>query len=139
METKKALVQKWIDAWIANDLDVLDEVFAQNYTVNGSLIGVNGVKQAVQFLHIALTNISAELNEIVTENDKVVIRWTIRGFHSGDFMGIPPTGKELELSGINIYQIVDGKIAVNHEQTNIPEVIQKLKADHESNQSQAKS
>lgn len=132
LEAHKALVRRWIDAWIAMDLDVLDEIFARDYVVNETLIGVDGVKQAVQFLHTVLSGISAELHEFVAEGDKVVIRWTIRGRHAGNFMGIPPTGKELELTGINIYQIVDHKIIANHEQTNIAEVIQKLKANNEA-------
>ena len=128
LETNKTLVHKWIDAWITNDRDVLDEIFARDYTVNGALVGSAGVKQAVQFLHSVLSCITAELQEIVAEADKVVIRWTIRGQQTGNFMGIPPTGKALEFTGINIYQIVDGKIQVNHEQTNIGDVLQKLKA-----------
>lgn len=133
LEGNKALVRNWIDAWTANDLDVLNEIFAQEYRVNETLIGVEGVKQAVQFLHTVLSDISAELHEMVAEADKVVIRWTIRGRHAGDFMGIPPSGKELELAGINIYQILDNKIVANHEQTNVSEVIQKLKANDATN------
>jgi predicted ester cyclase len=90
------------------------------------------LKQAVQFLHAVLSDISAELHEIIAEEDKVVIRWTIRGRHTGNFMGVLPTGKELELKGINIYQIVGHKMIANHEQTNISEVIQKLKAASEA-------
>ena len=126
LEANKALIRKWIDAWTANNLEALDGIFAPEYSVNETLIGVEGVKQAVQFLHAVLSDISAELHEIVAEEDKVVIRWTIRGRHTGNFMGIPPTGKALELTGINLYQIVDGKIHVNHEQTNIADILQKL-------------
>ena len=134
LEANKALIRKWIDAWISNDSDILDDLFARDYTVNGMLIGIDGVKQAVRFLQSVLSGISAELHEILAENDKVVIRWTIRGRHAGYFMGIPPTGKQLELSGINIYHIVDNKIIANHEQTNISEVIQRLKADNGADQ-----
>jgi len=132
LETNKDLIRKWINAWIANDLDVLDEIFAPDYRVNESLIGIAGVKQGVQFLHTVFSNISAELHELVAEEDRVVIRWTIRGRHAGDFMGIPPTGRELALTGINIYQIIDHKIAANHEQTNISDVMQKLKANNQA-------
>lgn len=132
LETNKALIRKWIDAWIVNDLVVLDEIFAQDYRVNETRIGVEGVKQAVQFLHSVFSDISAELHEMIAEEDKVVIRWTIRGRHTGNFMGVLPTSKELELTGINIYQIVDHKIIANREQTNISEVIQKLKANPEA-------
>jgi len=131
-EVNKVLVQKWINAWIANDVGALDGIFAQEYMVNENLIGIDGVKQAVQVLHSAFSNIAAELNEIVSAEDKVAMRWTIRAIHTGNFMGIPPTNKEVELTGINIYQIVDDKIFSNHEQTNIPEIIQKLKANSET-------
>ena len=130
LEPNKALIRRWIDAWVISDLDVLDEIFASDYAVNETRVGVEGVKQAVQFLHSVLSDISAELNEIVAEEDKVVIRWTVRGRHAGNFMGAPPTGQELKLTGINIYQIVENKIVANHEQTNIAEVIQGLKADN---------
>ena len=129
LEANKALIRKWIEAWTANNLEALDETFAPEYSVNETVIGVEGVKQAVQFLHSVFSDIFAELHEMVAEDDKVVIRWTIRGRHTGNFMGIPPTGKELELTGINIYQILDKKIVANHEQTNISEAIQKLKAE----------
>jgi steroid delta-isomerase-like uncharacterized protein len=129
-ENNKAIIRKWVEAWMEKDLTSLDKIFAQNYTVNGVLIGAEGVKQAVQVLHSALADISIELNEIVAEDDKVVARWAVRGLHIGDFLGVPPTRKQLELRGINIYQIVDGKIVANHEETNILEVIQHLKVDN---------
>ena len=132
LETNKALVRRWIEAWMVNDLDTLEEIFARDYTVNKTPVGVDGVKQAVRFLHYVLSDISAEVHEIVAEEDKVVIRWSIRGRHVGDFMGVPPTGKELDLTGINIYQIVDHKISANHEQTNISEVLRSLTANTDS-------
>jgi steroid delta-isomerase-like uncharacterized protein len=128
VEANKALIHRWIDAWIANDIAILDELFAPNYSVNGVQIGLEGVKKGVQFLHSVLADISAEANEMVAEKDKVVIRWTVRGRHTGSFMGIPPTGQDLELTGINIYHIRDHKIVANHERTNIAEVIQTLKS-----------
>jgi steroid delta-isomerase-like uncharacterized protein len=126
-EDNKTIIRKWIEAWMRGDLSSVEKIFAQNYTVNGVLIGIEGVRQAVKSLHSALTDISFELYEMVAEEDKVVARWKVLGTHIGDFMGVPPTKKQLELHGINIYRIVDGKIATNHEETNIPEVIQRLK------------
>jgi predicted ester cyclase len=111
------------------DIAVLDMLFARDYTVNGTLVGIEGVKQAVQFLHAALSDISAESNELVAEDDKIVLRWTVRGKHTGDFMGLAATSKLVELQGINIYRVSDGKISANHEQTNVLEVIQRLKSD----------
>lgn len=124
----KVVIHQWIDAWMRKDLAPIDQLFAPNYTVNGIHVGVEGVKQAVQFLHTAFTDISVEVNEMVTEGDKVVLRWTVRGKQQSEFMGVPPKGQLVELQGINIYRVADGKIAKNHEQTNILEVLQKLKS-----------
>src|SRR5688572_14115430 len=129
IEANKALVYKWLDAWRDNNLPLLDELFTQDYAVNGTVIGLEGVKQAVQFLHAVFSDISAELNEIVAEDDKVVVRWTVHGRQVGDFMGIAPTGKFVELQGINIYRVREGKISANHERTNVAEVVQGLKAE----------
>jgi steroid delta-isomerase-like uncharacterized protein len=129
MEANKALVYKWLQAWRDQDLPLLDELFTQDYAVNGVVIGPEGVKQAVQFLHAVFLDISAELNELVAEGDKVAVRWTVRGRQVGDFMGIAPTGKFVELQGINIYLVRDGKLSVNHERTNVAEVIQGLRAE----------
>ena len=129
IEDNKALIRKWLEAWKAEDVASLDKLFAPQYTVNGVPVGVEGVKQAVQFLHAALTDIAVELNDVVAEEDKVVVRWMVRGVHTGDFLGIAASGKQLELHGIKIFQIVDDRIVSNYEETNLPEVIQRLKMD----------
>ena len=129
LEENRSLIHKWLDAWINNDVVQIENLFTQDYSVNDRWIGVEGVKQSVQFLHTVFSDISAEPNEIVAEGDKVVLRWTVRGKQQGEFMGIPPTGKIVELQGINIYHITDAKIQANYEQTNILQVVQQLKTE----------
>ena len=129
VEANKALVYKWLEAWQDNNLTLVDELFTQDYAVNGTVIGLEGVKQAVQFLHAVFSDISAELNELVAEDDKVAVRWTVRGRQVGNFMGIAPTGKFVELQGINIYHVRDGRLSANHERTNVVEIVRDLKAE----------
>ena len=54
------------------------------------------------------------IEQIIAEDDKVVLRWTIRGTHSGEFWTpegtVSPTGKSIELTSIVIYRVADGKI-----------------------------
>ena len=47
---------------------------------------------------------------MVAEGDKDAVRWTGRGTHKGDLMGIAPTGKQLTITGISILRIASGKI-----------------------------
>jgi steroid delta-isomerase-like uncharacterized protein len=51
------------------------------------------------------------IEEMVGEGDLVAKRWTYRGTHTGEFMGIPATGKEIAMTAITIYRISGGKVA----------------------------
>lgn len=57
------------------------------------------------------TNPIFTLEDEIAAGDKVVLRWTFRGKHTGAGAGVPPTGKEVIATGINIFRIADGKIA----------------------------
>jgi steroid delta-isomerase-like uncharacterized protein len=51
------------------------------------------------------------IEEMVGEGDLVAKRWTYRGTHKGEFMGIPATDKKIEMTAITIYRISGGKVA----------------------------
>lgn len=55
----------------------------------------------------------ATIDETVAEGDLVVVRWTIRGTHVGEWRGIAPTGKPITLTGMNMYRVVDGKVTAS--------------------------
>jgi predicted ester cyclase len=50
------------------------------------------------------------IDDLLIDGDKAVKRWTVTCKHTGELMGVPPTGKEIVFTGINIYHIQDGKI-----------------------------
>ena len=52
-----------------------------------------------------------ELEEMIAEGDLISLRTRLRGVHQGDFMGIPPTGKEIDVPCFLTYRIAGGKIA----------------------------
>lgn len=51
------------------------------------------------------------IDDVIVEGDKVVVRFTLRGTHTGDFMGIPPTGKPVTVGAIAIMRVVEGQVA----------------------------
>ncbi|SRR6266545_1720167 len=129
VEANKALVRRWLeDVWNSSDLAAIDLLFAPNYTVNDVSYPPAAVKQAVQYLHTAFAPITATIEDLIAEDDKVVVRWSLRGAHSGSFMDLPPTGQLVHLTGINIYRIANNQIVANHEQVNAAEVVQQLRS-----------
>jgi predicted ester cyclase len=52
-----------------------------------------------------------EAHEVISNGDKIVVRWSGMGRHTGEFMGIPATGQRITIKGIDIFRLAEGKIA----------------------------
>ena len=116
-EENKALVRRFIeDLFNTGNLAVADEIIAQdsvNHDPNlGELPrGPEGTKQVVNLYRSAFPDTNLTVEEQLAEGEKVVTRWTGRGTHQGELMGVPPSGNRVEISGITINRISGGKIA----------------------------
>lgn len=131
-EENKQVVRRWIaEAWENKNLDVIDELHAADYV--GHIVGTPGpVRGREAFKQLFATYFAAfdlhRRNEfLVAEGDKVVAYDTYRVKHTGEFAGIPPTGKELTATGIDIYRIVDGKIVEQWYEMDFTGVLQQLR------------
>ena len=113
-ERNKAAKRKYFDALNAQNLDAIDELFAPDYVLHmaGSpdLEGAESLKQMVAGSLAALSEMRAQVEDMIAEGDKVVTRWTITAVHSGEFMGVPPTNRRLTMNGIIIDHFVDGRV-----------------------------
>ena len=100
--------------WNGHDAEAFGEVYAENYvghdptgTHAGSL---EQIKQSAAAVFAAFPDFHLTADAVIVEGDIAVKRWTARGTHTGDWMGIPVTGKAVVTTGINILRIVNGKI-----------------------------
>ena len=83
--------------------------------------GPEDMKEYVSIFHSAFPDFRVTLDDQIAEGDKVVNRWTARGTHRGEFQGIPPTGKEVEFTGIHISRInEEGKLQESFLRTKMP-------------------
>lgn len=94
--------------------DVVDEYFAPDFVFHLSIPGIptdrEAAKQHVRGITSAFSDRRFTIEDLIAEDDKVVARWSDRGVHTGELMGIPPTGKEVSLKEISIVLIENGKI-----------------------------
>ena len=114
-EKNKAIVRRWIDEMCGRrNLSVGDEIFAADVIdhnpVPGQAAGVEGQKQVLSELFAAFPDFHSQAEEIVSEGDRVMVRWTATGTHQGDYFGVKPTGKQITYQGIDSLRVVDGKI-----------------------------
>jgi steroid delta-isomerase-like uncharacterized protein len=116
IEENKALARRWLEeVWNKVNLATVDKLCTANFTFNYAAPGVSndreGYRQTVIMLTSGVSDLKITLEDIVAEGDKVVVRWKGISKHTGDFMGIPATGKQLSMTGISIARIEGSKIA----------------------------
>ncbi len=96
------------------DVDVLDQLMAENFVEHDPPPGMtpdrDGFKQFVRSLRANLADIVYTVDDQVADGDRVVERWTMTGTHSGRWLGVPPTGKRITFTGIDISRLQDGRI-----------------------------
>ena len=114
-EENKAIVKRIVqEIWNGGNLDLADELIAPDYVDNvsgtGSQVGPNGFKEAVNGVRDAFPDFVITINDMISEDDKVVLVWTFIGTHKGELMGIAPTDKLIEFDGIYLYRFKDGKL-----------------------------
>lgn len=112
----KALVRKWLEGVDTGDVSVVDQFQVPKYQDHnpppfpGLEPGIEGSRQAFKYALGAFSDFRHEIEDQVAEGDMVVTRITGYGKHTGEFLGIPPTGKDVQMSGIAIHRVVDGKL-----------------------------
>jgi steroid delta-isomerase-like uncharacterized protein len=114
-EENKNIVRRYQEAYNTNNLDALDEVVAVDVItpkmLPGFPTGLEGAKAVQRTTMIGMPDFHTKIEELIAEGDKVVARITMTGTHTGDFFGMPATGKQVSFTGIYIARIADGKIA----------------------------
>ena len=115
-EANVSLVRRFFDEVLnKTDMKVAEAILAPNFvmyypTTPEPLRGVEGLKQ-VHLSYIAgFPDWQFRIEEEIPAGEKVVVRWSGSGTHSGDLMGIPPTGKHATVTGISIDKVQDGKV-----------------------------
>lgn len=68
------------------------------------------LKQHIADVEAAFPSYELIAEDLITEGNKAVVRFNLHATHQGDFMGIPATGKEINVPGIIMYRVADGQI-----------------------------
>ncbi|WP_171041455.1 ester cyclase [Sinomonas susongensis] len=96
------------------NLDVLDELMSPDFIEHeagpGEGRGLEGVKAIVTMLHTAFPDVRATIEEMSADGDKLWARVVFEGTHTGDLLGIPPTGKPVRVDAIDLCRFEAGKL-----------------------------
>jgi steroid delta-isomerase-like uncharacterized protein len=118
------------EVWGRGDQAVLEELldpdFVDHDALPGQAPGREGHKQILIAFHSAFPDLNVTTEEILAEGEKVVSRWTARGTHQGELLGIAPTGNGVTIKGIDVLRVAEGRIVERWAQFNSLEMMQQL-------------
>ena len=118
--SRETLVQLYVERFIEEILnqgqaDKMDALVTQDFVDHNPLPGcppsAESVKRLVVGLHTAFPDLHFDVEDVIVEGDRVVGRWRMEATNTGSFMGIPPTGNHVAVTGIDIVRVADGKFA----------------------------
>jgi len=115
----KAFIRRYLDALSGQEKPaaLLDQYIADSD---------QALKQHIAYSESAFPRYELIAEDMLAEDDKVVVRFTLRATHRGEFMGVPATGKKVAVPGIIIYRIANGKITEHWMQIDSGGLMQQL-------------
>ena len=112
LEENKAIVRGFIEAYNNRNIDSIGEFVALDYVDHTNHIqGLEGLKQMMNMGLMGVPDWHEVIEDITAEGDKVWVSLSYTGTHTGEMFGIAPTGKKITTTAIDIYRIVNGKLA----------------------------
>lgn len=131
-EANKALARRIYDEVInGRNPDLLDELVSADFVEHESYPGLPATgpeapKAALGMFLAAFPDLRMTPEDMIAEGDKVAVRLTMTGTHTGELMGIPPTNKSFSVQGIDILEIRDGKGTAHWGVTDMAALMQQL-------------
>ena len=114
-EENKAIARQYYhEAHNTGDVELADRLLASDYVHHNPFPGMvpdrEGTKEFLTRVHAAFPDLEFAFEDMITEGDKVAVRWTLRGTHLGEWRGIPASGNPIRITGMHFVRIVEGKI-----------------------------
>ncbi len=115
-EENKAIIRRLVDeVYNEGNLDVLDELLAPDIFDHAAVPehqhGIDGFKHVMEWVGTFSSDVHYHIEDIIAEGDKVAVRMTQSGTHTGTVRDIPPTGKRFSVDYVHWFRVADGKVA----------------------------
>jgi steroid delta-isomerase-like uncharacterized protein len=128
------IIKRWNDeGWSGKKYDVAYELISPNMIVHGAggqqvNMGPDGLIELIKTWHAAFPDGYMTIEDHWADGDIVVIRNTWHGTHTGDFYGVPPSGKKIEITSIGLDRVRDGKVVEGWGELNMLGAMQQMGA-----------
>lgn len=129
-EEKKQLVKTFVELMTTHKSENFGQVLAENYYQHNPDVkqGLAGIQERTKQFETIFADVAVTIDDIVSEDDKVVARFNWSGIHVGEFLGIAATHKKVSWSGTDWWRIENGKLAEHWDNIEWASLMQQLKA-----------
>jgi predicted ester cyclase len=113
------ILRRWIDeVWNRGRDDVIDELFAEHWVghdlqqpgCTGQTTGREQFKSAHRAFRSAFSNVEVKVDETMVAGDRIAVRCVAHGVHTGNGIGVSPTGKPVHITGTILARVQDGRV-----------------------------
>lgn len=128
-EEAKSLARRNFEEFDNNNVDGQIELYAPDATIYAPQpMDRDGFRNMMNMFKSSFPDGAHTIEDQITDGEQVCTRWTWSGTHTGDFMGMPPTGRRVSIEGMNIDRIASGKIIERWIQYDALGLVQQLTA-----------
>jgi steroid delta-isomerase-like uncharacterized protein len=119
-EGNKELCRRYIEeVWNSRNMAAIDELFGANFIEHDPSSpdfgkGPEYVRKLVSYYVAAFPDTRFSIEDLVAEGDRCVIRWTVHATHRGELRGVPPTGRQVTITGTTTVRIMNGKFVESY-------------------------
>ncbi len=110
-----ALLEGLLEIWNEGNFDITEDFFTADFVLHDNdfqeLVGIEAFEGFVTMNRTAFPDFKVTMDEFFVKGDKMASRWTVTGTQTGPMRDLPPTGKKMQISGLSIYRIANGKFA----------------------------
>ena len=130
-DANKQVVRRFFEVGPSKgDLEAADVLLAPEFALHTPLPtpgpGIPAMNNVISTCRAAFHGLQVTIEDMMADGNRVTCRFTARGVHNGEFMALPPTGKKIEMTGIEIFRLRDGKIAELWGEVNLMGLMQQL-------------
>lgn len=107
------------EVWSSDgDLDAIDDLVSEEFVYYTPMMDIHGreeYREMAEEVRKMFSDFELEVEDVVAADDEVAVRYTMRGTNTGEMMGMEPTNERIEMTGILIDRVEDGKIRERHD------------------------
>jgi steroid delta-isomerase-like uncharacterized protein len=131
-QDNKQIVRRLIEeAWNQGKTEVVSELLANNCRFHDEVFphlttGAENLRRHIESCRVGFPDLKFSIDDTIAERDEVVVHWTARGTHKGQFLGMPATNKKAAVTGTSIYRLEGSKIVESWANWNLMSMMEQL-------------